>query len=138
MVRKRVKVKGGWNVVRQLLEEFKRKIYKYNSLIAGTGFYLKPTHIVVKRTPAGVKRYIYIGRYWWSLEYRGRKGKTSRVKWVYVGTEKPAKLAGYPDPPSSPLIGLSLVVEGDDIILDEETYRKFRWLFKGLPVETVK
>jgi hypothetical protein len=134
----RVRVKGGWRAIEQLLEDYKSRIYKYNSTISKTGFYLKPVHVVVKSTSAGKRKYIYIGRYWWKISYVGRQGKTSRIRWVYVGTEKPRELIGYPDPPPHPLVGLSLAVEGDDVILDESMYRRFSWLFKGYQVVVEK
>ncbi|KSW12232.1 hypothetical protein CF15_05620 [Pyrodictium occultum] len=122
---------NGLEAVERLLEEYRRRIYRYNSLIRGTGFYLKPMHIVTKNTPEGKRTYYYIGRYWWRVLYQGKSGSTSRVKWIYVGREKPRELEGYPDPPEHPVAGLRFTVEGRDIILDRRVYEKYRWVFEG-------
>ena len=134
---RRLRVIGGLRAVEAIIEEYKRMIYQYNSLIAGTGYYLKPMHIVTRRTESGYKRYIYIGRYWWKVSYAGKKGKTSRIRWIYIGRDKPPELQNYPDPPRHPIEGLRFVAEGEDIILDERTYQRFSWLFKGYRVEPV-
>jgi len=127
----RVRVRGGYRALEAALEEHKRLIYEYNTLLRGTGYYLKPVHIVTRRTSNGKARYLYIGRYWWRLSYAGKKGHTSRVQWIYVGKEKPEELGSLPDPPTSPLQGLTVRIEGDDVVLDEKLYQRYRWLFEG-------
>jgi len=130
-------VKGGLRRIENYLEEYRELIYKYNSMIKDSGYYLKPTHIVVKKDPTGAKRtYVYIGRYWWKIHYAGKKGKTSIVKWIYIGKEKPKELHNMPDPPSSPLLGLSFtILENGDVVLRDDVYKRYSWLFKGLPTE---
>jgi hypothetical protein len=127
----RIRILNGVEALNRMLEEYKRLIYNYNSLIAKTGYYLKPVHIVVKNTLQGRKKYVYIGRYWWKIEYAGKKGSTSRVRWIYIGKEKPKDLIGYPDPPYHPLIGLSYIVDGKDVIIDVKKFEKYRWVFEG-------
>jgi hypothetical protein len=128
---KRVRIVNGLEAVEKLLEEYRRLLYRYNSLVSSKGYYLKPVHVVVRDTPYGRKKYVYIGRYWWKVKYAGKKGSTSKVKWTYVGREKPRELLGYPDPPHHPLIGLSYIVDGRDVILELKKYEKFRWVFEG-------
>ncbi len=129
-------VKNGLDAVASLLEEYKRAIYRYNSMIRGTGYYLKPIHVVVKHDTSGEKKYIYVGRYWWRVVYVGKKGKTSRVKWIYVGKEKPAELKDYPDPPSHILVGFSFIVLNDrDILVREDVFKRYRWIFTGYEYE---
>ena len=120
----------------EALEELRRLVYRYNELLRGTGYYLKPVHIVTKRVEGERRRYIYIGRYWWRLSVSsGRRG--SRVKWSYVGKEMPPELRGrVPPPPSSRLAGLRYIALGNgDIIVPCDVYKRFNWLFQGLALE---
>lgn len=130
----RVRIIDGLKAIERLLEEYRRMIYRYNSIIAEKGFYLKPVHIVVREVDGVKRRYVYIGRYWWRVSYAGKKGRISRVKWVYVGREKPRELIGYPDPPPHPLVGLSYIVEGNDVIMDANTFKRYKWVFEGYKV----
>jgi len=87
------------------------------------GYYLKPVHKVY-RTTGGLRRiYEYYGRYWW------RKGDG---KLIYAGAKKPG---GLPQPPLNPLEGLSVIREGDDVIIRCDVYERFKWVFEGLAVE---
>ncbi len=135
---KKVLVKNGRLVIEQMIEEYKKEIYRYNTLIRSAGYYLKPLHIVVKRFGNEQRTYYYIGRYWWKIVYAGKKGKTSKVKWIYIGREKPMELRTYPDPPPNPLDGLRFYVVGNDIVIDKRTYERYRWVFEGLEVEEAK
>lgn len=75
--------------------------YEYNSRIKQTGFYLKPVHIATRRLSDGtVVKYYYYGRYWYRIE----RDLLGRLKWVYIGKEKP--LLTLPDPPRNPLEGV--------------------------------
>jgi hypothetical protein len=137
----RLRVYNGYQAVRAILEDYLRLIYQYNSLISGTGFYLKPIHIVTRRAPDGTRRrYVYIGRYWWRISYRGKKGRTSRIQWRYVGKEKPPELRDYPDPPQTPLHGLRFALDSSqkDVIIDCETYQRYSWVFQGLRTEQLQ
>ena len=118
-----VKVLGGRRLVEKIMDEFRRKLYSYNSSIRSTGYYLKPMHVVVRSTSSGKRTYLYFGRYWWRLKYVGKRGRTSLVKWFYVGKMKPPNL---PDPPVNPLEGISLVIEGEDVVLSKEHYKVFK------------
>lgn len=127
-----VLIRGGLRAIEELLEEYKRLIYRYNELLRGTGLYLKPMHVVTRETRLGRLRYIYIGRYWWRVSYAGKSGKTSRVKWVYLGREKPPEASSLPDPPEHPVAGLTYaIVNGGDVVLRREVYERYRWLFEG-------
>ena len=136
-----VLVRGGLEAVEAALEGFRRSLYRYNSLLRGSGYYLKPVHIVTRRLADGSRRrYMYIGRYWWRLSYtRGRGAPSHRLAWRYVGRDMPAELRGkVPPPPRNPLEGLSYAaLEGGDILLRVEVYDRFSWVFEGLPVERV-
>jgi len=78
--------------VDEILTRLKELIYEYNKNLRGTGFYLRPMHIVYKGKS---KKYIYIGKYWYYLEYKKKK-----LIWNYVGTMKP--VSNLPDPPEIP------------------------------------
>ncbi|MET1128429.1 MAG: hypothetical protein ABWW70_03845 [Thermoproteota archaeon] len=134
----KVRVVGGVRKLRALLDEELRKIYSYNAQIRGTGFYLKPWHVVKKRTSRGERLYIYIGRYWWRLAYVGKRGRTSRIRWTYVGRSKPQELSGYPDPPPTALEGIRIAVEGDDIVMNREDYEKLSRVLGEAKAECVE
>ena len=136
--RKYIRVVNGLDAVEKAVEEYMKELYRYNSLISKKGYYLKPLHIVTKPSPEGGRRvYHYIGRYWWRIEYVGKKGKTSLIKWIYVGREKPKELHNYPNPPPNPLSGLRYRVEGRDIIVERRIYSKYEKIFRGYRSEEV-
>ncbi len=122
-------VKGGRRALEEVLERYLRDIYRYNSMLRGTSYYLKPVHMVTRSTRYGRLRYVYIGRYWWRLEYRDGK-----LRWRYVGREKPEELRDKPDPPRNPLAGLVYAVSGEDVIVREDVYKRYKWVFEGLTV----
>jgi hypothetical protein len=118
-----VRVRGGYSAIREVLDRIKEEIYLYNSEASKRGYYLKPVHKVY-RTTGGLRRiYEYYGRYWW------RKGDG---KLIYAGAKKPR---GLPQPPLNPLEGLSVIREGDDVIIRCDVYERFKWVFEGLAVE---
>lgn len=121
----RVRVYKGYESIRRALDDIKEAIYAYNVVASSRGYYLKPVHKVYKRVGELTRVYEYYGRYWW------RKGDS---KLIYAGRVKPR---GLPEPPQNPLEGLSVIREGDDVIIDCETYERFRDLFKGLLAERV-
>jgi hypothetical protein len=124
----KVRILGGLKVIEEILDSVKRRVYEYNSLISQYGYYLKPVHKVYKTLSDGRKRiYEYYGRYWWRLERR-----RGRLVWIYVGNVKPK---GLPEFPPHELEGLSIIREGDDVVINCEVYDKFKELFSGLPVE---
>ena len=130
-----VVVRDGLRRVKEVLENYLSELYEYNSRIRGTGYYLKPVHMVTKWRGNSKRTYYYYGRYWWRLEYRGRRGKTSLVRWVYVGREKPE---GLPEPPRNPLEGLKFYVIDGDVYMSCNMFRKFKWIFEGLKVICVE
>jgi hypothetical protein len=137
LVRRRdcLRVVGGLNAFKAVLELYLRKLYEYNTLARRYGVYLKPVHIVVRVVGAEKRTYYYVGRYWWRIEYAGKQGRTSRLRWKYIGREKPAELKDVlPDPPRNPLEGLKFYAIGDDVVVDRETYEKFSWVFAGRKV----
>lgn len=118
-----VRLRGARKALEGFMESYLRKVYEYNSAIRGSGYYLKPVHVVVKRGADGSRRvYLYYGRYWWKVVYAGKRGGTSLVRWVYQGRVKPP---GLPDPPVNPLEGLKLRVEGDDLLLDRSVLERY-------------
>jgi hypothetical protein len=123
-----VRVVGGYAALEKVLVELKKAIYKYNSVVSRLGYYLKPVHKVYRRGIEGrVKVFEYYGRYWW----RVARGPRGRRRLIYVGTEPPA---GAPKPPKTPLLGIAIAREGDDVILDCDTYKRLSGVFKGYRV----
>ncbi|MCE4623413.1 MAG: hypothetical protein F7B11_01515 [Caldisphaeraceae archaeon] len=119
----RIRVIGGYGDIVGLLDSVKEEIYRYNVLASKKGYYLKPVHKVYKpKGKSGKAIYEYYGRYWW---------KKLRGRLIYSGTTKPRIL---PNPPENPLEGLSIVREGEDVILDCFVYERYRWIFKDKKV----
>lgn len=84
-----------------IFAEMLSEIYEYNNRIKNAGYYLKPIHMTTRRLVDGtVLKYYYYGRYW----YRVERNERGRVKWVYLGREKPSP--DLPDPPKNPLEGV--------------------------------
>jgi len=105
-----------------VLSDYLIEIYDYNNIAKQKGFYLKPVHIVVKKKGDKKIKYYYYGRYWYKIEYR--KGKGSKIKWIYMGKSKPDPT--LPDPPKNPLEGLVIRLSEDSITItapSEEIYR---------------
>jgi hypothetical protein len=124
----KIRVINGARVLEKVLDEVKRPLYEYNSVISRHGYYLKPVHKVYKRLSDGSLRvYEYYGRYWWKL-----RRVSGRLRWIYVGNVKPK---GLPEPPPHALDGVIVIREGEDIIIDCDLYDKFKNVFSGLPVE---
>ncbi|HDN01792.1 MAG: hypothetical protein DRO10_02205 [Thermoprotei archaeon] len=119
---KSVKISGGYDLVMELFSPYRLRIYDYNTQIRDSGYYLKPLHLVYKRFGDRKVKYVYFGRYWYRI-YKvpaDEEGRRSRLKWIYVGREKPDP--ALPDPPLNPLEGLAIIVEGKDIFVDENTF----------------
>lgn len=74
-------------------------IYQYNSTIKPFGYYLKPVHVVSRRSNGNHVKYYYYGRYWYRLDT-----SSSRLRWIYIGKNKPDP--ALPDPPQHELEGL--------------------------------
>lgn len=97
--------------VNLLLSDYLVELYRYNSSIKDTSYYLKPVHVVIKGGGSGERvKYIYYGRYW----YRMLRERGS-IKWVYAGREKPDEK--LPDPPRNPLEGLAIKVTSDELTI---------------------
>ncbi len=103
-------------MIQRMINEYLTEIYKYNDRIRDTGYYLKPVHIVVKKTGDKKAKYYYYGRYWYRIEYRGKRKSTSMIKWVYLGKEKPDP--SLPDPPDNPIVGLVLRVDDEGVTVN--------------------
>ena len=127
-------VVDGINILQRLLDSYRKKLYEYNTLLSGTGFYLKPVHIVTRNTRGEKKLYYYYGRYWWKIKYKGKNNKTSKIAWEYIGRQKPKELAHLPDPPKNPFEGIKIVVVKNNIIIERKVYEKFPHLFKGFKI----
>jgi hypothetical protein len=109
-----------FNKINLTLSEFLKEFYQYNSRLKNTGYYLKPVHIVVKNGKNGKTKYYYYGRYWYKLVIN-KSGK-SRIKWIYIGKNKPHPQ--LPDPPNNPLEGTVVKLREDhaEIIAPEKIY----------------
>jgi hypothetical protein len=108
-----------------VLSDYLVQIYDYNNIAKQKGYYLKPVHIVVKKKDSEKIKYYYYGRYWYKIEYK--KGKGSRIKWIYMGKEKPDP--SLPDPPKNPLEGLVVRVSEDTITINAPSEEVFRLIF---------
>lgn len=122
MVKNYIRVKDGYRLIMEAFSPYRRKIYEYNELIRESGYYLKPVHVVVKRF-ANLK-YLYFGRYW----YRVVRGDGRRLRWIYIGREKPDP--NLPEPPLNPFEGLRIIVDGDDIMVDDYVHRALTSILK--------
>jgi len=120
----RLRVLGGRRALPAIEDYVKAPFYDYNSVISRTGYMVKPVHMVYRTLSDGTKRvYLYYGRYWW---------RRSRGRLVYAGTEKPSRVKV--EPPENPLAGHSIIVEGDDLIVDCVVYEKLRHILGGYSV----
>ncbi len=108
-----------------VLSDYLVQIYDYNNIAKQKGYYLKPVHIVVKKKGDQKIKYYYYGRYWYKIEYK--KGKGSRIKWIYMGKSKPDP--ELPDPPKNPLEGLVVRVSEDSIVINAPSEEVFRLIF---------
>ncbi|OYT61046.1 MAG: hypothetical protein B6U75_00135 [Desulfurococcales archaeon ex4484_217_1] len=120
----KVRIIDGYRRILAVQREYVEELKEYNNLVKKFGFYLKPTHVVSVKG----KKYIYHGRYWWKITYVREHGKT-KVKWKYVGKDVPR---GLPQPPRNPLKGLNYMREGNDVILNLDSFSKFKHIFYGL------
>ncbi len=117
--RKSLRIKEGYNLLMNIFSPYRLRIYRYNEEIKNSGYYLKPLHMVYRSIEGRKLKYVYFGRYWYRV-YKSREGKKTRLRWIYVGRDKPDP--HLPEPPINPLEGLAAVVEGDDVLVDERTF----------------
>lgn len=121
---KTLRIYGGYRLVMELYSPYRARIYEYNSTIRESGYYLKPLHIVYKIVHGRKLKYVYFGRYWYRVYKVPGEGELkkerSRIKWLYVGRDKPDP--HLPDPPINPLEGIAVIVDGEDILVDERTF----------------
>lgn len=122
MVRSYIRVKDGYKLIMEMFSPYRRKIYEYNESIKDSGYYLKPVHVVIKKSMNF--KYLYFGRYW----YRVIRGEGRRLRWIYVGREKPDP--NLPEPPLNPFEGLKIIVDGNDVVVDDYVYRVLVSRFK--------
>jgi len=100
-------------ILKVVEDEYRRKLYEYNTLIKKWRIKLKPIHIVTSKG----KKYVYLGRYWYRIEYH-----RGRLRWIYLGSKKP--LEDLPDPPVNPLELMIIRREGSDacIYVNDDTH----------------
>jgi hypothetical protein len=110
-----VRITNGAILLTQIESYIKEPFYHYNSLISSFGYYLKPIHKVYKRKSDKTYIYVYYGRYWF------RKDESGRL--IYAGTEKPEMIDVIP--PKNPLEGLSLIIDGKDLLVSENGVQVF-------------
>jgi hypothetical protein len=116
-------------------QQYQKKLAVYNETLQKLQkrYYLKPKHIVYTRRGRHV--YNYHGRYWWKIEYVGRKGKTSQIRWHYVPLGSAQKPADVPDPPQDPLLELKYQkFANGDLLMEVAVYEKFKHIFQNCPV----
>lgn len=115
--------------VNLLLSNFLPEIYRYNNLVRNKNYYLKPVHIVIKKKSNGsIVKYQYYGRYWYRLERK--PGRPSRIKWVYMGKEKPEK--ELPDPPRNPLDGLVIKISDNEVEIIASKKKTYQLIYEVL------
>lgn len=128
--RKKLSIRGSTEIFARLniiMAELLPVIYEYNNKIRHTGFYLKPVHISTRRLQDGtVIKYYYYGRYWYKLE----KPSPSKIKWIYIGREKPSP--ELPDPPPNPLEGVVVKKYDGRIEIEFGNEQLFREISKRL------
>ncbi|MEM4717932.1 MAG: hypothetical protein QXE81_04130 [Desulfurococcaceae archaeon] len=111
--RSKISIRESETILRKLnlvIGEILPVFYEYNNQIRNRGVYLKPVHIVVRRLQDGsIIKYYYYGRYWYKLE----KDFNKRLKWIYIGREKP--FPDLPDPPLNPIEGLVVKKYNDTV-----------------------
>ena len=101
-----LRILGGKRLLNEILNEYLKEIYEYNSKLP-KGVVLKPFHYVNSKG----RKYVYLGRYFYKYETIGGK-----VRWRYIGKEVPKD---FPPPPPNPLEGVRFEVDGDYLILSE-------------------
>ncbi len=110
-----IRIVGGAYLLGRIEYMIKEPFYRYNSLISQYGYYVKPVHKVYKNRAGSKIIYVYYGRYWF------RRGSRGRL--IYAGTEKPAEVPV--EPPQSPLEGVTLIVDSDDLLVSESGIDRF-------------
>ncbi len=101
-----------------LLHTIREKIINHILNLEGLNgkIYLKPIHVVIVKKDNSVRKYVYVNRYWWKIKYSGKKNRTSKVKWKYLGKSIPL----------SEEYALKFKIVGNDIIIDEKSLMKLR------------
>ncbi|MEM4880326.1 MAG: hypothetical protein QXU22_05675, partial [Desulfurococcaceae archaeon] len=103
-------------------------IYEYNNSIKGKNYYLKPVHIVSRRLQDGsLVKYYYYGRYWYKIE---KDPVTKKLKWIYLGKEKPSP--ELPDPPPNPLEGIVVKKYDDRVEIEFSSEDLFRIIYEKI------
>jgi len=130
-----VHVLKGYELVLRLYDPYRRRIYEYNTMIRPTGYYLKPIHVVYKALGYVKLRYVYFGRYWYRLHKTHSSSSKYKVKWIYVGRDKPDP--HLPDPPLNPFEGLRMIAINDDIVVTREVFEALRKLSQSILGEDI-
>ncbi|MFN3267930.1 MAG: hypothetical protein ACK416_01575 [Zestosphaera sp.] len=122
-MRAKVAIIDGYPILMNLYEPYKYKLNEYNMLIKDSGYYLKPLHFVYLKSPRMFLsiRYVYFGRYWYRVYRVSGSRSRSKIRWIYVGKEKPDPT--LPDPPLNPFEGLYVLAVGSDVLLSEKSYK---------------
>jgi hypothetical protein len=126
---KTIRVRDGYELVMNIYAHYRSRIYDYNTRIRESGYYLKPVHMVYKEVEGRRVKYVYFGRYWYRI-YKTKSEGRARIKWIYVGRDKPEP--ELPEPPINPLEGIAVIVDGNDILIDARTLEALSQLAKAL------
>ncbi len=120
----KVRVLGAAPIIAAVEVNIKEPYYHFNSIISKYGYYVKPVHKIYK-TVNGVRRvYAYYGRYWWK-----KIGK----KLIYAGRVKPEIIPNMP--PKHEFEGITLIFEGEDVIMDCHVYERLKKYISGFSVK---
>ncbi len=118
-----VKVWNCFDKLSMLLDEYKSELYRYNTLIRNTEYYLKPVHKVYYKGVDGTRIiYEYYGTYWWKKKKKGYKTYLE-----YIGKDKPEH--SLPDPPRNPLAGVRIGRGEDYFIIPASVFLEYSKIF---------
>jgi hypothetical protein len=95
-------------------------------LIREKGLYLKPYHIVYKKTTLGEMEYRYYGEYWYKVVYQNKKRRL-----IYIGKSIPSDLGIKI---SIPIKGFSFVAyrhKKSPVFIKKSVYSSFSGLLKS-------
>ena len=116
-----IRIVNGTRALEAVEIQVKEPYYHYNSLISKYGYFIKPVHKVYKVKRGRRLVYVYYGRYWFR---RGEKGRA-----VYAGSAKPSFIPYQP--PSNPLEGVTIIIDGPDLLISSEDVDKVIGVLEG-------
>ena len=114
-----VRIVGGRKLLERIETLVKEPFYRFNTEASKYNYFIKPVHKVYKRKNGRRRIYVYYGRYWYRRDPETRKH-------IYSGVEPPPHLPL--EPPRNPLDDVTIIIEGEDVIIraaDLDKVRRF-------------